>query len=71
MNPSETGMMVCLLPERLALGGVRSPAMTEMLGRVVDSKAFQNAVLGIILLAAIVVGLETSYTVMDAWGPWV
>ncbi|MEM6757697.1 MAG: ion transporter, partial [Planctomycetota bacterium] len=46
-------------------------AMTEMLGRVVDSKAFQNAVLGIILLAAIVVGLETSYTVMDAWGPWV
>ncbi|MEM6332930.1 MAG: ion transporter [Planctomycetota bacterium] len=42
--------------------------MTEVLGRVVDSKWFQHGVLGLIVVAAVLVGLETSRSVMDAWG---
>jgi voltage-gated sodium channel len=42
--------------------------MTRWLGTIVDSKAFQHAVLALIVLAAVVVGLETSRELMAEWG---
>lgn len=39
-----------------------------MLGKFVNSKLFQNSILFFILLNAILIGLETSNTVMDKYG---
>ena len=39
--------------------------MIELAGRIAESRGFQNFVLGVILFAAIIVGLETSHALAD------
>ena len=43
--------------------------MSEVLSQIVESKWFQNTVLAVILLAGVVVGLETSPKIMAEYGP--
>ncbi|MEM9881618.1 MAG: ion transporter [Planctomycetota bacterium] len=42
--------------------------MIQKLRRIVESKLFANAILGLILFAAVLVGVETYPTVMDRYG---
>ncbi|PSL18319.1 ion transporter [Shimia abyssi] len=42
--------------------------LRDRVGAVIDSPLFRNAILGVILFNAIILGLETSKTVMDAVG---
>lgn len=42
--------------------------MGEGCRRLADSKGFQNGIIGVIVLAGILVGLETSRPIMDAYG---
>lgn len=42
--------------------------MTQHLGRIVDSDLFQNSILIVIVLAAVLIGLETSQTLVAAHG---
>ena len=42
--------------------------MPERLGRIVDSNIFQHGILGVILLAAALVGLETSRSLVESHG---
>ena len=45
-----------------------SKGLIDTLGRVVDSKAFQRFILGTILAAAVIVGLETDRSLMARYG---
>lgn len=44
--------------------------MQAQIGRLVDSKAFQHTVLGVITAAAVLVGLETSREMVARYGVW-
>ena len=44
--------------------------MKNQIGRLVDSKAFQHTVLGVITVAAVLVGLETSRDIVARYGAW-
>jgi voltage-gated sodium channel len=37
--------------------------------RIADSRVFQNVVLGVIVLTAVIIGIETSETLMERYGP--
>jgi len=43
--------------------------VTTLAGRVAESPAFQNFMLGVILLTAVIIGLETSDTLAERYGP--
>jgi voltage-gated sodium channel len=43
--------------------------VTTLAGRVAESPAFQNFMLGVILLTAVIIGLETSDTLAEHYGP--
>ena len=43
--------------------------MTAFMRKIADSAQFQNFITGVILLAGIIVGLQTSHAVVDAVGP--
>lgn len=47
---------------------VSSASWTQSLGKLVDSKGFSNFILGAILAAAVIVGLETSKELMASYG---
>ena len=44
--------------------------LTERLGRLVDSRKFQHGILAVIVLAAVLVGLETSRDLVQRHGEW-
>ena len=56
-------MQEALLTQDLA------PTLRARIARLVTSTRFQQAVTGLILLNAVTLGLETSATVMAAYGP--
>ena len=43
--------------------------MTTLARRLAESHAFQNVVLGVILLTAVIIGLETSEALVERYGP--
>lgn len=43
--------------------------MIDLARRIVDSPSFQNFILGVILIAAVLIGVETSETIMARYGP--
>jgi voltage-gated sodium channel len=43
--------------------------MTEKLRNIVESNRFQNAILAVIVINAIIIGMETSPALMESYGP--
>jgi voltage-gated sodium channel len=49
--------------------GAGEVPVTTLARRVAESHAFQNFMLGVILLTAVIIGLETSDTLVEGYGP--
>lgn len=50
--------------------GTLSSAWRQRLAEWLEQPALQRALIGLILLNAVVLGLETSSSIMEAWGTW-
>ena len=46
------------------------PPLTKALARWLDSSRVQGTLIALILINAVILGLETSRSLMAAWGPW-
>lgn len=50
--------------------GTLSPGWRQRLAEWLEQPALQRALIGLILFNAVVLGLETSSSIMEAWGTW-
>ena len=55
-------------PFHRAGNGAEEASVTNLARRVAESHGFQNFILGVILVTAVIVGLETSETLVERYG---
>ena len=53
-----------------AAGSLLNGDWRSRLAEKLDLPMVQHALISLILINALILGLETSQTVMQAWGPW-